>query len=189
MYSIFNVNSSTNTASITGTPTICFKSLPIVLTAENSIGTVMKKVSFTVNGVKPAFVLPDINSTTTINAETDSNVSIKFEVTGTKNITFSMNKVSGFALTQTGENTATVTGITPSKAKKTTLKITAANATGKTAKTIVIQTTAKSSASKDSSSEELKSFEIETTSEAVMNIISNRTLSSLSKNLISQLES
>ena len=52
-----------------------------------------------------------------------------------------MNNVAGFKLTQDG-NSATISGTTPKKAGKTTIKITASNADGKVTKSIVLKTTA-----------------------------------------------
>ena len=133
----FTSNSSTGTASITGTPTKSIKSLQVTLTATNSVKSVTKKVTLNVSGTAPSFSAPNDNGTYTQGV--NSNVSINFTVTGTKDITFSMNKVAGFTLTQTGDYTATLTGTAPAKAKKLSFTITAKNNDGKATKKLTIQ--------------------------------------------------
>ena len=51
-----------------------------------------------------------------------------------------MNSVEGLTLTQTGDYTAHLYGKAPSKASKTTIKITAANSEGKVTKKVILQT-------------------------------------------------
>ncbi|MBQ7594850.1 MAG: putative Ig domain-containing protein, partial [Synergistaceae bacterium] len=134
----FTSNASTGTASITGTPTKSVKSLQVTLTATNSVKSVTKKVTLNVSGTAPSFSVPNDNGNYT--QSVNSSVNINFTVTGTRDITFSMSKVAGFTLTQTGDYTATLTGTTPAKAKKLSFTITAKNNDGKATKKITIQT-------------------------------------------------
>ena len=138
----FNYDADEGTASITGTPTRSVKALPITITAENSSSNgkpASKTVKLTIAGQKPAFTEPD-DSTVTLKVLQKESVSLNFTVTGTPDITFSMNKISGFTLTKTGDYTATLSGTAPSKDGKTTITVTAANADGKATRKIIIQT-------------------------------------------------
>lgn len=138
----FSYDSEECTAEITGTPTKSVKALPITITADNAATNgkpVSKKVKLTIAGEKPAFIEPD-DSTVNMTVLQKEAVSVNFTVTGTPDITFSMNNVSGFTLTRTGDNTATLTGTAPSKDGKTNITITAANNDGKATKKIIIQT-------------------------------------------------
>lgn len=132
----FETNSDDGTAEITGTPTTSVKSLAVTVTATNIAGSATKKLNFSAKGTKPTFTtVPE----KPVEAAVDSSVVIKVAVTGTPKITFSMNKVNGFAITQDDDYNATITGMAPSKVGKTSLKVTATNADGKTTKTIVVQ--------------------------------------------------
>ena len=135
----FTADSEAGTAAITGSPTVSIKSLPITFSASNTVSTATKKVTLTLAGTKPAFTDAAVLNLT---QATGSGVNLTFEVTGTKNITFTMSKAEGFTLTQTGDYTATLSGTAPAKAKKTTITITAANADGKASKKLVLQTKA-----------------------------------------------
>lgn len=140
----FEADEDNGTATITGTPEKSIKSLPITISAINSAMTspVSKKVNLTITGTKPVFTTPTDN-TINIIAETGTNVEelddeITFEVTGTPDIVFSMNKVSGFYL-ESEDNTATLKGTLPEKDGKTTITVSAANADGKASKKVIIQ--------------------------------------------------
>ena len=138
----FNYDADEATASITGTPTGSVKALPITITAENAASNgkpVSKTVKLTIAGQKPTFTEPD-DSSVTLKVLQKESVSLNFTVTGTPDITFSMNKTSGFTLTQTGDYTATLSGTAPSKDGKTTITVTASNADGKATRKIIIQT-------------------------------------------------
>ena len=126
------------TASITGTPTMSVKSLPITFTAKNSVSSATKKVNLTITGQKPSFTSPS-SSTLNMTEKVNTNVTVNFKVTGTKKITFSMNKVSGFTLKQTGDFEAVLTGKTPARDATTTLTVTATNADGKATSRVVIK--------------------------------------------------
>ena len=134
----FTSDSESGTASITGTPAISIKSLPITFTARNSVSTVTKRVTLTIVGNKPVFTSPSastVNRTVKIN----SAVTVNFQVTGSKKITYSMNSVSGFRLSQTGDYTAVLRGNAPNRDATTTITVTAANADGKATRKIVIK--------------------------------------------------
>ena len=127
-------------ATITGKPTQSIKSLPVTITASNDVPkakAATKKLSLTIAGDKPAFTTPSPKAPTYSNTAGEE-VEIDFAVTGTPNITFTMSKAEGFTLTSSG-NTAKLTG-TPTKAGKTSITITAANADGKDKKKVVIET-------------------------------------------------
>ena len=126
------------TASITGTPTMSVKSLPITFTAKNSVSSATKKVNLTITGQKPSFTSPS-SSTLNMTEKVNTNITVNFKVTGTKKITFSMNKVSGFTLKQTGDFEAVLTGKTPARDATTTLTVTATNADGKATSRVVIK--------------------------------------------------
>ncbi|MBQ3450610.1 MAG: putative Ig domain-containing protein [Synergistaceae bacterium] len=138
----FEYDAEEGTADITGTPTRSVKSLPITITAENAASNgkaVSKTVKLTIAGQKPAFTEPD-DSSITMKVLQEESISLNFTVTGTPDITFSMNKTTGFTLTQTGDYTATLSGTAPSKDGKTNITVTAANADGKATRKIIIQT-------------------------------------------------
>ena len=136
----FTCDSAKGTATITGTPELSLKSLPITFSATNIASTtpVTKKATLTITGTKVAF---NSSQSMSVTQETDSKVDMYFEVTGTRNITFSMNNISGFTLTQTGDYTAHLSGTAPSKTAKTTITITASNSEGKATKKVILQTT------------------------------------------------
>ena len=150
----FSYDKSTGTAEIKGEPDQSIKNLPIYITASNVVKSVTKKLNFTAQGTKPSF---ESSTPGTVTQAASSNAEIKVRVSGTPKITFSMNKVKGFTLTQDDDYSATISGTTSSKAGKVSIRVTAANPDGKTTKTIVIQTT-KSTA--NDSSEVLDDAEI-----------------------------
>ena len=129
------VNANEGTAAIAGTPTQSIKSLPIYIKASNITGDATKKLTFTAKGTKPSFTSDTADSLT---QALNSSVSIPISVEGSKKITISMNKVSGFSLNQDSDYSATISGTAPSKTGKIKIKVTASNADGKTSKTIVV---------------------------------------------------
>ncbi len=131
----FTSTSSEGTAAITGTPNQSIKNLPIYITADNVAGTVTKKLTFTAKGDKPSFTS---STPASLTKSLGSSAEINVTVEGSPKITLSMNKVSGFTLTQNDNYSATITGTAPAKAGKVNLKITAANADGKVTKTIIL---------------------------------------------------
>ncbi|MBQ9389706.1 MAG: putative Ig domain-containing protein, partial [Synergistaceae bacterium] len=135
----FTCDSAKGTAKLTGTPTISLRNLPITFTAKNVMSSVSKKVNFSIIGSKPSFTTPTA-ATTNMTCEVNSNIQLSFKVKGSKNITYSMNKVSGFTLTQTDDYNAVLTGKAPSKDSTTTLTVTAKNADGSVTRRIVIKT-------------------------------------------------
>ena len=135
----FTCNSADGTAEITGTPSISFKNLPITFTATNTVSTVTRRVNFTSSGTTPRFTSPS-ESTVNILCKVGSPVSVDFTVNGSKNITYSMNSVSGFTLTQTGDYTATLSGTAPTRDATTSITITAMNADGRATKRVAIRT-------------------------------------------------
>ena len=174
----FSFNANAGTAEITGTPNQSIKGLPIYVTASNVAGNVTKKLSFTVQGTKPSFTSETL---ATVMSSVNSPAGIQVKVTGSPKITISMNKVNGFTLTQIDDYTAKISGTAPAKAGKTSIKVTASNADGKTTKTIVLQTAAASDATntdnvpnvydnaeetKEKESEELKSENEEASQES-----------------------
>lgn len=137
---VFTNDPDKGTATLTGTPEISVKNLPITFTAQNSISTsAAKKVNLTIAGERPVFTLPE-DSTVNILCEVNSDITLDFQVEGTRFITYSMNRVNGFELTQTGDYDATLTGTAPARDSTTTLTVTAANADGKSTKRVVIKT-------------------------------------------------
>lgn len=132
-----STNPVAGTAEITGTPNQSVKNLPIAITATNVKGSSTKKISFTAKGNKPAFgsSVPE-----TMSAASGGSVSINVTVTGSKKITFSMNKINGLEINQTSDYSALISGTAPSGVKKLKIKVTAANADGKVSKTITINT-------------------------------------------------
>ena len=140
----FTSDAEAGTATITGTPKYSVKSLRLALTAENAATTkpVTRTLTLNVSGTKPEFVSP-YDATTTLTREWGEDVDVEFEVTGTEKITYSMNTVSGFTLTQTGTHTARLTGKAPSKDGNTSLTIAASNADGKVTRRVVVQTLTK----------------------------------------------
>ena len=135
----FTCNSADGTAEITGTPSISFKNLPITFTAKNSVSTATRRVNFTSAGTTPRFTSPS-ESTVNILCKVGSPVNVDFKVEGSKNITYSMNSVSGFTLTQTGDYTATLSGTAPTRDATTNITITATNADGRATKRVTIKT-------------------------------------------------
>ena len=137
----FTNDPANGTASITGTPKISVKNLPITFSASNAVSSrpVTKRVNLTISGQRPAFTLPG-GGTVNILCAVNSSIALDFEVNGSKNITYSMNRVNGFTLTQTGDYTATLTGTAPNRDRSTTITITASNADGKSMKRVVIKT-------------------------------------------------
>ena len=137
----FTADPETGTATITGTPDASVKSLPITFTATNIASTnpVTKKIQLTITGEKLAFASPS-ESTLKITKSTGDDVDMNFEVTGSKNVKFSMNKINGLTLEQTGDYTAKLSGTASNKAAKTTVTITATNSEGKVTKKVIIQT-------------------------------------------------
>lgn len=138
----FSYDEDSGTARITGKPTKSIKSLPVTITADNAVtkgDAVSKTVRLTISGVKPSFTEP-YDSTVSLKVLHNESVSLNFTVTGTPDITFSMKDTEGFTLTQTGDNTATLSGTAPSTDKKLNITVTAANADGKATKKIAIQT-------------------------------------------------
>ena len=137
----FETDPLTGTAEITGTPTRSIKSLPIYISASNAVSSnpVIKRVNLTITGTKPSFTG---GTSETITQDVNSSVNFSVSVTGTKNITITMNNIPGFSLTQDGDYTATITGTAPSKVKKLNIKVTASNADGKATKKITLQTRA-----------------------------------------------
>ncbi len=135
----FTSDPSTGTAMITGTPTQSIKSLPIYLSASNTATTTTasKKVSFTASGTKPNFA----SATEVITKSAGETLSLSVNVTGSKQITFSMNAIGGLYITQDDEDSATISGTAPSKAGKYNIKVTAANADGKATKKITLRVT------------------------------------------------
>lgn len=135
----FNSDSEAGTATITGTPLFSLRSLPITITAKNSVSTVTRRVTLSVIGERPTFTAPS-DSTVNITCKVGSSISQYFTVKGSRNITYSMNSVSGFSLRQTGDFTAVLTGTAPDRDRTTTLTITAANPDGRATKRVVIKT-------------------------------------------------
>ena len=137
---VFTSYPEDGTAEITGTPSVSVKGLPITFSAVNSVTpkAATKKVSLTITGEKPSFTYPE-DMTTNITCEVGSPVEMEFSAEGTPNITFSVNKVNGFTLTQTGDNTATLSGTAPVRDSSVTLTVTASNADGKATRKIVIK--------------------------------------------------
>ena len=142
----FTTDSATGTATLSGTPTKSVKNLPLTFTAENIASTkpASRKVSLTIAGQKPIFTSP-ADATTTLLCEQNAYIAVDFTVTGTENITYSINKVNGFTITQTGTHTATLSGTAPAKDGKTTITVTAANADGKATRKVIVQTMTKPS--------------------------------------------
>ncbi len=133
----FTAAPETGTATVSGTPTKSIKSLPIYLSASNSISATptSKKVSLTIIGVKPKF------DTASETREVTAGESISIPLTlneGSPNITFSMNKVDGLELNQTDDHNATIDGTVPEKGKKCSINITASNADGRAKKKITL---------------------------------------------------
>ena len=136
----FDYDEDEGTAEIYGTPEKSIKSLPIILTATNDIGTVSKKVTLTIVGEKPVFITPEASTVSVIaQAGTSLEEPIDFEVTGTPDITFSMSNVAGFSLSDKEGETTTLDGNVPAKEGKTTITVTAQNADGKASKKVIIQ--------------------------------------------------
>ena len=137
----FTNDAENGTATLSGTPEISVKNLPITFKAENSISAnpVTKRANLTISGQRPVFTLPEENAVNIL-CETGSDITLDFAVEGTKNITYSMNKVNGFELEQTGDYEATLTGTAPARDGTTTLTITASNADGKSTKRVIIKT-------------------------------------------------
>ncbi|MBQ7169601.1 MAG: putative Ig domain-containing protein [Synergistaceae bacterium] len=135
----FTCNSADGTAEITGTPDISVRNLPITFTATNVVSTVSRRVNFTAAGTIPSFTEPSA-ATVNITCEVGSDIDMDFAVTGSRNITYSMNPVSGFTLTQTGDYTAELTGTAPARDATTTLNIKATNADGSATKRVIIKT-------------------------------------------------
>ena len=135
----FTASADSGTATITGTPTKSVKSLPIYIIASNDAGQSNRKFNFTAAGEKPAFTTPEIVTTNIITA-VNSEISLDFTVTGTKNITLTATAARGFTFTQTGDYTARLTGTTPATENNTTITVTATNADGKATRKIVIKT-------------------------------------------------
>ncbi len=138
---VFTSDPENGTASITGTPEISVKNLPITFSATNSVSSrpVTKKANLTIAGQRPVFTLPE-ESSVNITCEVNSEIALDFQADGTRYITFSMNKVNGFTLTQTGDYDATLIGTAPARDSTTTLTITASNADGKSTRRVVIKT-------------------------------------------------
>lgn len=147
----FTADPSAGTATLTGTPKLSVKNLPLNFTAENAASTkpAARKVNLTISGQKPAFTSPSA-ATTTLVYEWNASVSVDFEVTGTEKISYSINNVSGFTITQTGTHTARLTGTAPAKDGTTNITVTAANADGKATRKIVIKTMSKPSITTES---------------------------------------
>ncbi|MBQ9420044.1 MAG: putative Ig domain-containing protein [Synergistaceae bacterium] len=140
-----SADAATGTATITGTPTKSVKNLPIVFSASNSVSTTpaTKKANLTISGTRPSFT---DSIAANIERAAGSSVTLDFTVTGTKAITFTLNKMEGWTVTPDGDYGAKVTGTAPDKAgKKLTIKVTAANADGKVTKTVKLKTTAATS--------------------------------------------
>ena len=137
----FENDADNGTATLSGNPGISVRNLPITFSAENAISAkpVTKRVNLTIAGQRPVFTLPEEN-TVNILCEVNSDITLDFAVEGTKNITYSMNNVNGFTLTQTGDYEATLTGTAPARDTTTTLTITASNADGRSTKRVVIRT-------------------------------------------------
>ena len=137
---VFSNDPENGTASITGTPEISVKNLPVTFSAINPVSSrpVTKRVNLTIAGKRPVFTLPAENSVNILCA-VNSDIALDFHTEGTKHITFSMNKANGFTLTQTGDYDAALTGTAPARDSTTTLTITAANADGKSTKRVVIK--------------------------------------------------
>ena len=133
----FSANSEEGTATITGTPTISFKNLPITITAQNSVSTKSKSAKLTVSGQKPVFTSP---SETEYLYQTGENINIDFEVEGTDFITFSSSGQGTLSFTKTGNKTARLSGRAPTSEKKLTIKVKASNADGNTTQKIILQT-------------------------------------------------
>ncbi len=135
----FKCNSADGTAEITGTPSISIRNLPITFTARNVVSSAARRVNFTASGTAPRFTEPTA-ATVNITCEVGSDIELDFTVTGSKNITYSMNSVSGFTLTQTGDFDAKLTGTAPARDTTTTLNIKAANPDGSATKRVIIKT-------------------------------------------------
>lgn len=136
----FTNDPDNGTAKLTGTPKISVKNLPITFRAQNSVSSsaATKRVNLTITGERPVFKLPEEN-TVNILCEVNSDITLDFQVEGTRFITYSMNRANGFALTQTGDYDAKLTGKAPARDSTTTLTVTASNADGKAAKRVVIK--------------------------------------------------
>ena len=145
----FTPDPATGTATITGTPDISIKSLPITFSATNIASTTpaTKKVSLTITGTKLAFATPSAKSVS-LQQDISSEIDMDFEVRGSRNIKFSMNNVNGLTLTQTGDYTAKLSGTAPAKATKTTITITATNSEGKVTKRVILKTVKSTQATK-----------------------------------------
>ncbi|MBQ7196252.1 MAG: putative Ig domain-containing protein [Synergistaceae bacterium] len=148
----FTFDAAAGTAAITGTPTKSIKGLPLSITATNVAGTATKKIKFIVTGTKPAITAPTDTSMTVTPGQ---KVSLEFTATGTKDITFSMAKVNGFELTQTGDYKAVVSGTVPDTGKKVNISVTATNADGKATKKITLQIQAATTEENNSAVESL----------------------------------
>ena len=135
----FTCNSADGTAEITGTPEFSVRNLPITFTARNVVSSVTRRVNFTAAGTIPRFTEPSA-ATVNITCEVGSDVNLNFTVTGSKNITYSMNNVNGFTLTQTGDFEAELNGTAPARDTTTTINVKAANADGSATKRVVIKT-------------------------------------------------
>ena len=127
------------TAVLAGMPEISVKSLPLTFTARNAISYAVKKAYLTLKGEKPVITLPEEN-TVNITCAVNSGIELDFEAEGTRVITYSMNRVNGFTLEQTGDYDAVLTGTAPARDSTTTITVTASNADGKAAKRVVIKT-------------------------------------------------
>lgn len=167
---VFTPDPETGTATITGTPTRSIKSLPIYLSASNSVSAtpVSKKISMTVTGTKPKF---DSSMSGSVTQAVGSSINIPVSLSaGSPTVTFSINDIGELEISRTDDLNATITGTAPTKAGKYTLKVTAANADGKATKKITLITTAEdageaSDAPKDVSDTQEKSAEPEKSEE------------------------
>ena len=135
----FSNNPDEGTATITGTPTISLKNLPITFTAKNSVSTVSRRAVLTIAGDRPVFTQPS-ESSVNMTCKISTAVNMNFKVTGSRKITYTMNNVNGFSLSQTGDYEAVLTGTAPARDTTTTLTVTASNADGRAVKRVVIRT-------------------------------------------------
>lgn len=136
----FTNDPAKGTAVLRGTPTMSVKGLQLILRATSPASSVAvsKSVTFNAVGKKPAFILPDSHVSSMICA-VNSPIEIAFKVTGTPNIQYTMGRLNGFELEQTGSNDAVVKGTAPARDANLTLNVTASNADGIATKRIIVK--------------------------------------------------
>ena len=137
----FTNDPASGTASLSGTPSVSVRSLPVTFSAVNAASSkaAVKKASFTIMGQKPVFTSPD-ETAVKITCAGGSSIAMDFTVEGSKNITYSINRVNGFTIEQTDGYSATLTGTAPVKDANTSITVTASNADGKATRKINIKT-------------------------------------------------